>query len=88
MVDYIVRHISKTIQRTSGMKHTRQLPLQYESKRGEMTHSSPDIDVLSDTLDSGCLVEVTRYNTFSAMSDLAVNERDDSPDDIPIGTTG
>jgi hypothetical protein len=34
------------------------------SNERDVTYSSPDIDVLSNTLDSGSLVEVSGYDTF------------------------
>jgi hypothetical protein len=56
----------------------------------DVTYSSPDIDVLSNTLDSGSLVEVSSYDTFPFSSATALKGRGkiDSPDDIPICTAG
>jgi hypothetical protein len=34
---------------------------------GEVTYSSPDIDVLSNTLYSGSLMEVSSYDTFPCL---------------------
>jgi hypothetical protein len=42
----------------------------------EVTYSSPDIDVLSNTLDSGSLVEVSSYDTFPFSSVTALRGND------------
>jgi hypothetical protein len=53
------------------------------------THGSSDIDILSDTLDSSCLMEVSSYDAFSeGLSGLIKYSPKNSPDDIPICTTG
>jgi hypothetical protein len=39
-----------------------------DSDEGDVTYSSPDINVLSNTLDSSGLVEVSSYDTFPAIS--------------------
>jgi hypothetical protein len=55
----------------------------------KVTYSSPDIDVFSNTLDSGSLMEVSSYDTFSVSSANSIaREMMDSPDDIPICTAG
>jgi hypothetical protein len=42
----------------------------------DVTHSSPDIDVLSNTLDSGSLMEVSSYDTFPFSSVIALRGND------------
>jgi hypothetical protein len=54
-----------------------------------VTHGSSDIDILSDTLDSSCLMEVSSYDTFSGgLSGLIKYRLMDLPDDIPICAAG
>jgi hypothetical protein len=60
------------------------------SNERDVTYSSPDIDVLSNTLDSSSLVEVSSYDTFPVSSATALKGRGvvDSPDNVPICTAG
>lgn len=51
------------------------------------TYTCPDIDILSDTLDSGSLVEITSGDTFptkDSQIDFSNFEWICAPDDIPI----
>ena len=53
----------------------------------ELAYSSPNIDILSDTLDPGSLVEVSGYDTFPAISAFYTGSTNDLPDDVPVCTT-
>ena len=57
-------------------------------EEGEVTYSSPDINVLSNTLDSGSLVEVSGYDAFPAISAFDHVSEKNIPNDVPICTAG
>lgn len=92
MVDNVIWHVTQPVQGTSRMEYTRQLPKSVVVARRSVvyTHSSSDVDVLSQILDACRLVEVPSSDTFPARHQANESRawwtESDAPDHIPVCT--